>query len=159
MPNRHSLQLQQMYWLRFEFKFCPSLSTIIQHLKMYQVAQGTGQVLVNMMTAHRCQCFLYHWFMSSCHSTSSPFICHERTFIQSRAPSQSLQSLRKVIWCVIVSPICILLLDFPQKKDMIFLLGAQWPLTENCKSAITKFRGAHHKYIYINMQRRGPGGS
>ena len=33
-------------------------------------------------------------------------------FIQSRAPPKSLQSLRKVIWCVSVSPICILLLDF-----------------------------------------------
>ena len=40
-------------------------------------AQGTGQVLVNIMTTHRCQHFLCLWLMSSCHSTRSPFIGHD----------------------------------------------------------------------------------
>ena len=43
------------------------------------VAQGMGQVLVNIMTAHRCQCFLCLWFMSSSHSANNPFICYDGT--------------------------------------------------------------------------------
>ena len=47
-----------------------------------RAAQGTDQVLVNIMTGCRCQCFLCLWFMSSCHSASSPFICHDGTSLK-----------------------------------------------------------------------------
>ena len=74
--------------------------------------------------------------MLSCHSASSPFLCHDETSFKAEihqracnrcgrlsgmsvSPPKSLQSLRKVIWHVSVSPICILLLDFQclQKKQ------------------------------------------
>ena len=55
----------------------------------------SGWVLINIMTSHRCQCFLSWW-----------------NVIQSRSPPKNLQSLWNVNWCVRVSPICILLLDF-----------------------------------------------
>ena len=41
--------------------------------------QGMGRVLINIMTGHRCQRFLCLRFMFSCHSASSPFICHDKT--------------------------------------------------------------------------------
>ena len=58
-------------------------------------AQGTGQVLVNMMTGHRCQCFLCLWFMSSCHSTS-PFICHKGNSYQAELNQSTCNHCRRL---------------------------------------------------------------
>ena len=92
--------------------------------------QGTDQVLVNIKTGHRCQRFLCLWFMSSCHSASSPFICHGGTSLKAELHQRACKRCRRLS-DVSVSPVCILLQDFQchrckKKKKKWFLIFGQW---------------------------------
>ena len=75
----HLDQGSDMYMYIFSFLFFDQIYNISKQMGKNLCAQDTGQVLVNIMTGHCCQRFLWLWCMSSCASASSPFICHSGT--------------------------------------------------------------------------------
>ena len=90
--------------------------------------QGTGRLLVNIITGYRCQHFLCLLFMSSCHSARSPFICHDGTSFKAELHQRACNCCIRLsdVSVFLLYAFCCWIFSAAAKKGCRFNITGEW---------------------------------